>query len=133
MTNWKCQCGVVNFSTDVNCKRCQGVKTAQAFSAPMPEIYEHSAPNGDAASGILKAIGIGTLIVGIFIAILIMSASTGETQRYAIILSLFFAGQGLVVFALFYGFGVAIENLVAIRKNTQHLAGIRINSAQQWQ
>jgi hypothetical protein len=127
MTNWKCSCGVVNFATDAGCKRCGIAKPAPT------QFYEYEAPNGDAVSGLLKATGIAILCGAFLLAYSILAVSTQEARNYAIMLAGFFAAQGVVICALFIGFGIVIENLVAIRKNTQHLAGIRENAVAQTQ
>lgn len=134
MTNWKCNCGVVNFSTDETCKRCQSQKPQPNYSShpyQKQEFYEHSAPNGDAASGVLKAIGIGSLFCGFGLGALAVVSGTEATKSFSTMLALLFVFQGVVIFALFFGFGILIDNVVAIRKNTQHLAGIRANTVQQ--
>jgi hypothetical protein len=105
---------------------------------PMPEFFEHSAPDGDAASGILKAIGIGALICGFGLAFFAINNGTEETRSYATMAAIIFSVQGVMMFALFVGFGIVLDNVVAIRKNSQHLAGIRAtvtnqNHHQQWQ
>jgi hypothetical protein len=127
MNNWKCNCGAVNFSSDANCKRCQSLKPTQQFQ-PMQEFFEHSAPNGDAASGISKAIGIGSMLCGFGVAALAIFSATEATKPYSLMIALLFIFQGMVLFALFFGFGILIDNVVAIRKNSQHIAGIRANT-----
>lgn len=122
----------MNFAADQACKRCQ---SPRAFAPPGggQTFFEHSAPGGDMASGLLKAIGIGSLILGMALSFLAVAGSTPQTQPFILFFVLLFVGQGVMIFALFYGFGVLIENTVAIRKNTQHLAGIRANTQQQHQ
>lgn len=91
----------------------------------MPEIHEHSASNGEATSGMLKAFGIVALVAGIFLALVTMSASNEAARPYAMLAACLFFGQGLVICVLFIGFGIMLDNVVAIRKNSQHLAAIR--------
>jgi hypothetical protein len=132
--NWKCICGVVNFATDANCKRCQTVRPlTQGMAQPITEFTEHSAPDGDAASGILKAIGIGALICGFGLAFFAVRNSTAATENYSNMLAILFCIQGVMMFALFVGFGIMLDNVVAIRKNSQHLAGIRATATNQQQ
>jgi hypothetical protein len=137
MTNWKCKCGAVNFATDAICKRCQLAKTSQplnSFSPPVQEFTEHSASDGKSASDGLKLIGVLALVVCTAAAALLVYSNfigtvsgTAKNENLLVIAALLF-GQGLMTFSLFYGLGVLIENTVAIRKNTQHLAGIRANT-----
>lgn len=125
MTNWKCVCGVVNFATDGNCKRCGGQKPVFSYSQPAPEIFEHSAPNGDATSGLLKAFGILAFLGSLLFAFLVMGNATEPVKEYALLFACFVVAQGAIICLLFFGFAIMLDNVVAIRKNTQHLAAVR--------
>lgn len=131
MTNWKCACGVVNFATDINCKRCGGQKSAFTYSQPVPEIFEHSAPNGEATSGLLKACGGIALLASFVFAFLVTGSATETTREYAVLFACFVVAQGVVICLLFFGFGIMLDNVVAIRKNTQHLAAVRAQTMPQ--
>lgn len=130
MHNWKCVCGAVNFAEDTNCKRCQTARP-QNFSLPnyvRQEFHEYTAPEGASASGGLKLIGIVALLGGMIVSATTFFGSGKDALPFAGYLAAMFLGQGVMIFSLFFGLGVMLENVVAIRKNTQHLAGIRANT-----
>lgn len=133
MTNWKCNCGVINFSTDELCKKCQSRKPEYNFSSQQPAEYfeTHSADEGNAAIGILKAVAIATALGSVGFAGLLMTTTAAQDYKYASVVSAFIACAGIVLASFVYGFAVLVENVVALRKNSQHLAGIRADSANQ--
>ena len=131
--SWKCHCGVVNFDADQKCKRCLAVKlfTLPTTADGRGSYTGYEAPEGGLAAGLLKGIGIGALALGLALAALTVITHTDETRYYSPFLVLLFIGQGVMTFALLCGLGVLLENTVAIRKNTQHLAAIRTDIERQ--
>jgi hypothetical protein len=100
-----------------------------------PEFYEHAASEGTAASGLLLSIAIGSLVAGVCMGFLMMVNSVAQEYGVAHLLAAICMGSGMIVATLFYAFSVLISNVVAIRKNSQHLAGIRAANQQEksWQ
>ena len=95
-------------------------------------IYEeYSAPNGDATVGVLKLVGILCLIAGILLAVIMIVKSMDAALKPIYDSLLMIAGvfflEGVTLCALFFAIALIVENLVAIRQNTAHLAGIRGN------
>jgi hypothetical protein len=116
------------------CKKCQSLKPEYVRQANQKqEFFEHLASDGTSAIGALKTIGVLALIVGLGLAAFTHFDNIGKDVPYSSFLVGVLAFQGIAVFGLFFGLGVLIENVVAMRKNTQHLAGIRANTIQQQQ
>jgi hypothetical protein len=113
------------------CKKCQSLKP-EYVRQPLQkqEFFEHSASDGTSAIGALKTIGVLALIVGLGLATFTHFDNLGKDVPYSNFLVGIMAFQGIAVFGLFFGLGVLIENVVAMRKNTEHLAGIRANTTQ---
>lgn len=36
MASWKCECGIVNFATDLECKKCKAVRPIDVWIPPTP-------------------------------------------------------------------------------------------------
>lgn len=127
-TKVKCPaCGLTNFSTVANCRRCFASLSGAAVhhEASQPEVfYEHPAPDGTGHISVLKMIGVLCMLGGLLLAAFFIANANIER---AIVVVLF----AMTNCALLFVIAIMAENLVAIRKNTAHLAGIRSNTAQQ--
>ncbi len=138
----KCpKCGLNSFSDVTHCRRCStelppiAPLTIANIRRPIQEtgsFQENPAPDGLHSVGVLKVVGILCLIGSIVICLAIIaqlldSKSTAYSGPATILVFSVFL-TGLTACALFFVVAVICENLVAIRKNTAHLAGIHSNT-----
>lgn len=102
------------------------------FRPRQEQFTEYSAPDGTIATGVLKLIGVLTLVGYGLLAFYLMDnmaklppSTPHEITNTVTVVAVAAFIQGVSVCCLFFVIATMGENLTAIRKNTQHLAGIR--------
>jgi hypothetical protein len=117
----------------------QAIPSRPERPRPRPQqvaFTEHAAPDGKTTTDVLKFAGALSLFGGIVLAAILASASSDTDNPFAPVATVMAIAafmQGVTFCALFSVIAIIAENLVAIRKNSAHLAGIRSNTAKELQ
>lgn len=107
----------------------QNIQNQPHISRPRPRsqqvaFTEYSASDGRNSIAALRFVGVVCVLGSAAVAVLAIGAESLAVAIYCIL-------SGILSSSLLFAVSEILENLVAIRKNTAHLAGIRSNTAKE--